>query len=71
MNSKISENQKQYPAAKRAWEDRTGELAVAVRLGAESRARLLRLAERHGGRRQAVEAALIALETSDADHDQK
>lgn len=47
---------------RRAYEQRTELKVVPIRLGAESRARLDRLAEIYGGKREAVEAALAALE---------
>lgn len=54
--------QTQYPAAKKSWQERTGDKVVGMRFGAEARARLERLAQRYGGKRQAIEAALLALE---------
>lgn len=50
---------------RRAYEQRTELKVVPVRLGAEARARLERLAARYGGKREAVEAALSALEKRD------
>lgn len=47
---------------RRAYEARTELKVVPVRLGAEARARLERLETRYGGKREAVELALIALE---------
>ncbi len=47
---------------RRAYEQRTELKVVPVRLGAEARARLERLATMYGGKREAVEAALAALE---------
>lgn len=45
-------------AGNRAHESRTQLKVVTMRLGAESRARLDRLAEVYGGKRAAIEAAL-------------
>ena len=61
-----NEPQKQYPDAKRAWEQRTGCKTVAFRLGADARERLERLADQYGGNRETVEAALLALERENA-----
>lgn len=55
-------NQKQYPAAKKAWAERTGEKVIAIRLDAAHRARLDALAKKYGGRREAIESAISALE---------
>jgi hypothetical protein len=52
---------------RRAYEQRTELKVVPIRLGAEARARLQRLAERYGGKREAVEAALATLETKGED----
>lgn len=48
--------------ARRAYEHRTDLRVVAIRLSADARDRLERLAARYGGKREAVEAALIELE---------
>lgn len=61
MNEKRG-TQKQYPAAKRAWAERTGQKTIAIRLAPEMLARLERLAAKHGGRREAVEAGLRAID---------
>ena len=60
-------NQKQYQEAKKAWAERTGEKVIAVRLAAEYRERLDALAKKYGGRREAIEAGISALE-KDADN---
>lgn len=55
------------PARKRArtkYEKSTDNKVVPVRLGNEARERLERLAVRYGGRKEAIEVALIALERS-------
>lgn len=56
---------KQYPAAKRQWEARTGQSTVGARLGPDYLARFERLAARYGGARQAIEAGIEALERAD------
>ncbi len=43
------------------WENRTGQKVVPIRLSEGYREKLERLAARHGGRRQAIEAAIDAL----------
>lgn len=53
--------QQQYKAAKTAWEERTGIKSVAVRLSEDYRIKLDLLAERYGGKRQAIEAGIDAL----------
>lgn len=61
----VARNAKQYPAAKRQWDARTGERVVSVRLDAGYRARLDRLARQLGSHRKAIEAGIAALERTD------
>lgn len=51
-------------AGNRAYEQRTSLKPITLRLGAEARERLERLAGRYGDKRAAVEAALEMLERS-------
>lgn len=59
--------QKQYAAAKKEWEERTGEKAIAVRLSKNYLIKLEGLAARYGGNRRAIEAGIDALLKDDAD----
>ncbi len=54
-------NQKQYPSAKTAWEKRSEDKVVAVRLDPEYRQRLAVLAEKYGSQRRVVEAGIDRL----------
>lgn len=55
------QQQTQYPAAKKGWEERMGQKVVPVRLNEDYRAKLDLLAKRYGGNRQVVEAGIDAL----------
>ena len=52
----------QRTRTRRAYEQRTELQVTPIRLSVDARERLARLAARYGGKREAVEAALIELE---------
>ena len=60
----MTTNETALAKARRTYEDRTDLKIVTLRLGAEARERLERLAGRYGDKRAAVEAALEMLEKS-------
>jgi len=60
----MTANKTALAKARRTYEDRTALKIVTLRLGAEARERLERLAGRYGDKRAAVETALELLEKS-------
>lgn len=60
----MTKNKTALAKARRNYEGRTALKIVTLRLGAEARERLERLAGRYGGKRAAVETALELLEKS-------
>lgn len=60
----MTTNETALAKARRTYEDRTDLKIVTLRLGAEARERLERLAGRYGDKRTVVETALEMLEKS-------
>lgn len=60
MNNETADNPR--TRTRRAYENRTDLQVVPLRLSSEARGRLDRLAEKYGGKRQAVEIALELLD---------